>query len=904
MSERPNSRGQRRKELEQQKKSKKSKSGWFKRIVVACFIIGLAGLLFGGGLFAFYASSAPELDEESLKDPISSEFYDVNGDIFATIGSESRDYVNYEDIPKEMEAAILATEDVRFYKHNGIDFYRLGGAVLANITSGFGSQGASTLTQQVIKNSFLQNEKTLKRKAQEAYLAYQLEQKYEKEEIFEMYFNKVLMSGNTYGFGTAAESFFGRELKDLKLHEMAMLAGMPQSPNNYNPFKHPEAAEKRRNIVLRLMEQHGKITTAEKEEAQAIPLSEGLLPEEKRKPSNSTKYLAFLDIVLNELAAKSKDDSLADGLKVYTTLDPQAQSSVESAFDGKNFPTKEIQAGMTVLDTKTGAIVAVGGGRDYGPSFEFNYAQDVSKRGIGSTVKPILDYGPAIEYLNWSTGQTLVDEKMNYSNSEQQIYNFDNEYLGAMSMREALYRSRNIPAVKAFKEVDSGDRKEFANNLGINGDYLDYESAAIGATTGINTMKLAASYAAFGNAGVFSEPFSIREIVYRDGETKKTFKPKSKPAMKDSTAYMITDMLRDVVSERRGASGQAAIISGLDVAGKTGTTNYTAKEFKDYNLPDGSAPDIWFAGYTTNYSIAVWTGYKDRKNPINTSDSNERTFAQRLFKDVMINVSKGKETTQFKRPNSVVEATVEVGSSPLRLASEFTPDNLKQTELFVRGSEPTEVSEEYEQIEVDAPSNFKADYSEGDQTATLSWKHKAPKRGKEKLDVAFEVSFAVNGGNPAVLQTTSQEGLIVTGITPGSTYTFTVVAIADGVRSAPASTTLEIDAVEVPEQGEDENPDEGQGDDQGQGNGNGNGNENGNEGGTNDGDGDGDGGSDDGTTPPEDDDTTPPEDGESPPESGGDDGTTDGEENAQASSLNITTKDKKNDKKSDSPTAP
>ncbi|HSO56986.1 MAG TPA: biosynthetic peptidoglycan transglycosylase, partial [Paenisporosarcina sp.] len=239
MSEKVNSRGQRRKELERQKKSQKtSKTGWLKRIVVACLLIGLAGLLFGGGLFAFYASSAPKLDEESLKDPLPSKVFDTNKDLIMTLGPENREYINYEDIPKEMENAILATEDVRFYKHNGIDFYRLGGAVLANITSGFGSQGASTLTQQVIKNSFLQNEKTLKRKAQEAYLAYQLEQKYEKEEIFEMYFNKILMSGTTYGFGTASTHFYGKELKDLQLHEMAVLAGIPQSPNNYNPFKH------------------------------------------------------------------------------------------------------------------------------------------------------------------------------------------------------------------------------------------------------------------------------------------------------------------------------------------------------------------------------------------------------------------------------------------------------------------------------------------------------------------------------------------------------------------------------------------------------------------------------------------------------------------------------------------
>ncbi len=810
MSEKSNSRGQRRKELEKQKKANKSTTAvWFKRIILVCIVLGLAGLLFGGGLFAFYASSAPKLDEDALKDPVSSEFYDVNGDAFATIGSENRDYVNYSDIPKDMEDAILATEDVRFYKHGGIDFYRLGGAVLANITSGFGSQGASTLTQQVIKNSFLQNEKTLKRKSQEAVLAYKLESKFEKEEIFEMYFNKVLMSGNIYGFGTASNYFFGRELKDLKLHEMAMLAGMPQSPNNYNPFKHPEAAEKRRNIVLRLMEQHGKITKAEMEEAQSIPISEGLLAEGNRKPSNSTKYLAYLDIVLNELASKGEGDSLADGLKVYTNLDPAAQKSVESALVDQNFPTKEMQAGMTVLDTKSGAIVAVGGGRNYGPGFGFNYAQDRTDRGIGSTVKPILDYGPVIEYKNWSTGHTLVDEKMNYTNEDKQILNFDRKYLGPMTMREALYRSRNIPAVKAFKEVDTQDKEEFANKLGIKGNYFANESAAIGSTNGINTIKLAAAYATFGNAGMYSTPYTIKEIVFRDGKTKKTFKPKSTPAMKDSTAYMVTDMLRDVVSNRRGATGKVAIIPGLDVAGKTGTTNYSSKEFEDYNLADDSVPDIWFAGYTTNYSIAVWTGYEKRQNAIDAGESAEREFAQLLFKSVMSNVSQGKETPRFKRPNSVVEATVELGTTPLRLASEFTPENLRQTELFVRGSEPTEVSTEFEQIEVDSPTNLKADYSEGDQSATLSWNHQAPSRGDENFDVAFEVSYSINGGSSSVLQTTTQKGLIVTGITPGNTYTFTVIAIADDVRSAPSSTTLEIQAIEVPEPIEEDDSDEG-----------------------------------------------------------------------------------------------
>lgn len=861
MSENKSSRGQRRKELEQQKKSKQSsKKGLFKKIFMAVIIIGLAGLLFGAGLFAFYASSAPALEEENLKDPISTEVYDINDELFATFGAENRDYVGYEEIPKLMEDAILATEDVRFYDHMGIDFYRLGGAVIANFTSGFGSQGASTLTQQVIKNSFLQNEKTLKRKAQEAYLAYQLEQEYEKEEIFEMYFNKVLMSGRIYGFGTASQSFYGRELKDLQLHEVALLAGMPQSPNNFNPFKHPESAEKRRNIVLRLMEQHGKITKAEMEKAQAIPIAEGLLPAEKVQAAGTKKYDAYLDVVLNEIERKSDGDSLSDGLKVYTTLDPKAQESVEKALKGENFPTENMQAGLTVIDTKTGAIVAIGGGRDYGPDRGLNFAEDRKDRHIGSTAKPLVDYGPAIEYLSWSTGQTTNDERITYSNSEQQINNFDGEYLGEMTIREALYRSRNVPAVKTFREVDLEKRKDFANALGMPTEKLGNESSAIGGFAGMNTIDLAAAYAAFGNSGIYTEPYTIRSIEYRDGKTKRSFEPKPTPAMKDSTAYMVTDMLRDVVSERRGASGAAAAVSGVDIAGKTGTTNYSQEEKEKYNLGSSYAPDVWFAGYSTNYSISVWTGYEKRDKGINTADRNERTFAQRLFKSVMTDVSANKETAKFKRPNSVIEATIEVGSSPLRLASDWTPDELKQTELFVRGSEPTQVSETYEQIEIEAPSKLKADYSEGDQTATLSWDHKKPKRGKDDVSVSFEVSVSVDGAGATVLQTTDQKGLIVQGIEPGKSYTFIVVAIADEVRSEPASATLEIQAEEVePEpEPEEENPDdENSGN---EGNGNGNGNDDG-EGGTDDG-----GTTDDGSgtgdeEPPADDggDTTPPE---------------------------------------------
>ena len=270
MAERRPTSVDRKKERSSKKTQTPKKKSWFKRILFAILLIGLAGLIGGASLFAYYASSAPELDEELLKFPLSSQIYDVNGELIANLGAEKRTFVAYEDIPQQMIDAIIATEDARFFDHFGIDIWRLGSAVIANIRDGFGAQGASTITQQVVKNSFLKNEKKLKRKAQEAWLAIKLERAYSKEEIFEMYFNRILMSGTVYGFGTAAEYFYGKELDELTLAETAQLAGMPQSPNNYNPFTKPENAQKRRDIVLSLMVQHGKITQAEADEAKKV----------------------------------------------------------------------------------------------------------------------------------------------------------------------------------------------------------------------------------------------------------------------------------------------------------------------------------------------------------------------------------------------------------------------------------------------------------------------------------------------------------------------------------------------------------------------------------------------------------------------------------------------------------
>ncbi|MFD1928172.1 PBP1A family penicillin-binding protein [Sporosarcina siberiensis] len=761
----------------QKKKPVKGKS-IIKRIFFILLFVGLAGLIGGGGLFAFYASTAPKLDEELLKVPLSSEFLDINGDVFYKSGTEKREFVPYDQIPDTVREAILATEDVRFFKHNGMDFYRLGGAVLANFKSGFGSQGASTITQQVIKNSFLQDDKTLKRKAQEAWLAFQLENKYEKEEIFEMYFNKILMSGSTYGIGTASKHFFGKELKELELNEIAMLAGMPQSPNGYNPFRNPERAETRRNIVLGLMVQHKKITKEEMEAAKAIPVTASLIPEAERQANDNTKYPAYLDIVRDELEAAGLLDILSDGVKIQTSLDPDAQIAVENAIRSDVYKNDKMQAGMTVLNTKTGEIIAVGGGRNFSTGF-WNFAID-EKRQTGSSIKPILDYGPAIEYLNWSTGQTVVDEPYNYIGlDDKPVNNIDNKFQGPMTIREALYKSRNIPAVKTFEEVGRAKAFGFAEKLGLK--YTnDYPSNALGGADEFSTVQMAGAYAAFGNNGVYTKPHTIKQITYRDGKTVKNMAPDAEVAMKDSTAYMITDILRDVL--RQGGTGTRAAIPGLDVAGKTGTSS--------------DAKDSWFAGYTSNYTIATWAGYQDR-TPMETYEG-ERFVPQDLFKQVMSSISNGKETAKFQQPPSVESATIVYRSNPLMLASNSTPQNMKRTELFVKGSLPELVAKE---LELDAPNNLTADYNEEEQSVSLNWSHTGADFNIIDGDIQFIVYASVNGGERQEMTRTTDFSTLFNGVELGVTYTFSVVATVDGLESSPTSVELRI---EEPEEVEEE----------------------------------------------------------------------------------------------------
>ncbi|MFC3038901.1 PBP1A family penicillin-binding protein [Virgibacillus xinjiangensis] len=771
MAENSQSRTARRKQ-----KKNKNKPLW-KRIIFTIFIVLLAIGIASAGLVTYWIATAPEIDASMLTDPFPSQVLDEDGNQFASLGAEQRSRVEYEELPDVLVDAVTATEDARFFEHPGIDLRRIGGAVIANVTSGFGSEGASTITQQVVEKSFLSPDKKISLKVQEQWLALKLEREYSKEEILEMYLNKIYYGAGAYGVGKAAEIYFGKtDLGELTLPEAAILAGLPQRPSAYNPFENPDLMKERMNTVLTLMVRHGKISEQEAEEARKVDIP-SLLTDTRRDP---VAYEAFLQQVEKEVSEKIDGANIhTDGLKIHTTLDKEAQEHVEYLLSDESpvtFPNEDIQAGMTVLDTSTGAIKAVGGARGGLENGGLNYAINVGHQ-PGSAIKPIAAYGPAIEYNNWSTYHQILDEP--YSKGDWSPQNFDGQFHGWVSAREALTMSYNIPALKTIEEVGVGNAAEFAEKLGITLESRNVGEAIGGTETEVSPLQLAGAFRAFGNEGIYNEPYAVTKVEFPDGETVE-FETKPEAVMDDSTAYMITDMLQSVMTEGTGTS---ANVPGLHVAGKTGTTN----------LEGGAAGDAWFSGYTTNYTMAVWTGYPDNEPLEDTS------LSRQLFKLAMEEISADIDTPDFEKPDSVVEVAVEKGSNPAKLPSPYTPSSQIVTELFVKGTEPSNTSEKFDQL--DPISDLNAAFNEETNSIDISWSYNTGS------NVEFEVSASEDGGQMQVLSSTSDTSMSISDVEPGTEYEIQVVAVdgSDSSNRSEARSTTVIAAGTDDEQEDNEN---------------------------------------------------------------------------------------------------
>ena len=586
----------------------------------------IAAILIGGSVFFYYVSKAPELSESKLVATTSSKIYDSKNELIADLGAERRVNAQSNEIPIELVNAIVSIEDHRFFNHRGIDSIRIAGAFLRNLTSRGGLQGGSTLTQQLIKLTYFStssSDQTIARKAQEAWLAIQLERTATKQEILTYYINKVYMSNGNYGMQTAAQSYYGKDLKDLSIPQLALLAGMPQAPNQYDPYSHPEEATERRNLVLSEMQKQGYLTAEQYETAINTPITDGL---QSLKGSNS--YPPYLDNYLKEVIEQVETETgynlLTTGMDVYTNVDQDVQKRLWDVYNTDeyvNYPDDEIQAASTIIDVSNGKVIAQLGSRHQASNVSFGINQAVeTNRDWGSTMKPITDYAPALEYdIYDSTAYMLKDVPYNFPGTSTPVYNWDHGYYGNITLQTAIQQSRNVPAVETLDRVGLDKAKKFLNGLGIDYPTMVYANAISSNTTesgkqyGASSEKMAAAYAAFANGGIYHKPMYINKVVFSDGSSKE-FSDQGTRAMKETTAYMMTEMMKTVLYS---GTGRDAYISWLPQAGKTGTSNYTDEEIENHiKTSQFVAPDEMFVGYTRKYSMAVWTGYSNRLTPI------------------------------------------------------------------------------------------------------------------------------------------------------------------------------------------------------------------------------------------------------------------------------------------------
>ena len=598
---------------------------FLKYIGITFLTLFIALFLLGGGVFLYFVSKAPALSESKLVATTSSKIYDNKNELIADLGSERRVNAQANEIPTDLVKAIVSIEDHRFFDHRGVDTIRIMGAALRNLQGG-GLQGASTLTQQLIKLTYFSTstaDQTLSRKAQEAWLAVQLEQKATKQEILTYYINKVYMSNGNYGMQTAAKNYYGKDLKDLSLPQLALLAGMPQAPNQYDPYSHPEAALERRNLVLSEMKGQKYISAEDYEKAINTPITDGL---QSLKSANS--YPAYMDNYLKEVINQVEQETgynlLTTGMEVYTNVDKNVQQRLWDVYNTDEYvayPDDELQVASTIVDVTNGKVIAQLGARHQSSNVSFGINQAVeTNRDWGSTMKPITDYAPALEYGVYDSTATIVhDVPYNYPGTDTPVYNWDKGYFGNITIQYALQQSRNVTAVETLNKVGLDRAKTFLNGLGINYPSIHYANAISSNTTesnkqyGASSEKMAAAYAAFANGGIYHKPMYINKVVFSDG-SEKEFSDAGTRAMKETTAYMMTEMMKTVLAY---GTGRGAYLPWLAQAGKTGTSNYTDDEIEKHIKNTGYvAPDEMFVGYTRKYSMAVWTGYSNRLTPI------------------------------------------------------------------------------------------------------------------------------------------------------------------------------------------------------------------------------------------------------------------------------------------------
>ena len=605
--------------------------------------------------------------------------YDGQSDMVTRLhGVQDRTWVSISELQPSTVYAFISAEDARFFEHEGVDVIRIAGAIVADIKAGSYVQGASTISQQLIKLSHLTSEKTISRKAEEAALAYEMERQYSKEDILEMYLNYVYFGGGYYGIEAAAEGYFGVHASDLTLDQSAMLAGILKSPSGYAPHINYAASINRRNNILRLMRDYGYITDDEKKQASA------------RRPTilhdKNEEYSGYYTDAVTKSAAAlmgiTVDELIRGGYSIYSAMDSDIQHYCEEMFkNGELFPAEDSEAAIVVLEPSTGMVVAMVGGRSYTGGISFNRATDI-RRQPGSVIKPVIAYAPAFEYLNYTAADMILDEETTFADYTPS--NYGNKYYGWVTVREAVTKSLNVPAVKTLSEVGVERAKDFAKRCGIEFDDKD-DSLALalgGFTYGVSPLQIAGAYSCFASGGIYNTPTLIKKITDRNGLTVYEYRQDSRRVMSEANAYILTSMLKSVVTE---GTGHRLNTLDIPIAGKTGTVG----------LANGNR-DAWMAGYTPEYTAVVWQGYDSDRLGLLPSSATGGTYPALMLYELFNHIYPDGRSGDFEKPESVKQYSIDAKTLKKQhkvvLANAMTPQSSRVTEYFTEETSPEDVS--------------------------------------------------------------------------------------------------------------------------------------------------------------------------------------------------------------------
>ncbi|WP_243767444.1 transglycosylase domain-containing protein [Paenibacillus agricola] len=670
--------------------SKPKRPRWRRKLVWGILGLLLLGSVLAAGLSSLWIS---RLDISKLEHPLPEPtlIMDRGGQSVSQLSSSRIIPVTIQQIPLDLRNAVIAVEDKRFYEHSGVDLWSITRALFRDLQAGSMKEGGSTLTQQLAKNLFLEADKTISRKLKEAGYAIKINMAYSKDEILELYLNSIYFGEGRWGVEGAAQEYFAKPVAQLTLDEAAMLAALPKAPSTYSPVKNKDKALERRNLVLALMKEQQFISDAAYTQAVAKPI----VLKQQNEESLKGKYPSYVDYVIEEavsLYGFSEGQILASGLRVYTYLDPLIQQTTEEVYSNDSLfpespPDQLMQSGAVIIDHKTGGIQALVGTRGPQVYRGFNYATGL-RRQPGSSFKPLAVYGPALE-LGYTPSSPLFDGELNIGGYQPK--DWDGKTRGQVTLKEAVLRSWNIPAVWLLNEIGLDAGIDFATRAGIplTKEDRNLSLALGGLSEGVSPLQMAQAYGAIANQGVLQQAHAILKITTKEGLPLVEAAPQQTTLTRPAVAYDLTLLLQEAV---KSGTGQAASI-GRPAAGKTGTTQLPATpEFSAIGA--NGAKDAWFVGFTPELTAAIWLGYAqtDQNHYLTTSGG---AVPSTLFREIMTRVLRDVPVTAFSVPEGYQVSTAPV-ENPKEIKAPSKPETSKEKEKEQKEQEKEREKEQKE----------------------------------------------------------------------------------------------------------------------------------------------------------------------------------------------------------------